>query len=105
MSFTITAATISLISGIAIAQDKPSKWIDFGKVGNGEQLQLDIYSVTHTTMPVDDRTNMEGMTGEDVKESKIPMRDAIAFTYKIGGRIRYAYTISCKGRNPIANPS
>ena len=103
--FAITATAISLIAGAAIAQNKPSKWIDFGSVGTGERIQLDINSVKQTQMPVNDRTNMEGMTDEDIKTSKIPMREVISFTYKIDGRSRYAYTISCKGRNLTVNPS
>jgi hypothetical protein len=103
--FSLVIAVLSSVSGAAIAQDKPSKWIDFGKVGTGERLQLDVNNVLLSRMPIDDRINLEGMTDEDIKNAKIPMRRVIFFNYKIGGRLRNAYTISCNGKNLTANPS
>jgi hypothetical protein len=98
-----TITTVSLISGAAIAQDKPAQWIDFGTASKGERLQLDANSILRSTMPVDDRINMEGRDGTET--DKIPMRKVIVFSYKIGGRDRRAYTISCNGKNLKANPS
>jgi hypothetical protein len=104
-SLVIAVVTISIGSTAAISQDKPSKWIDFGKVGTGERLQLDVNNVFRTRMPIDDRTNLEGMTDEDIQTAKIPMRGVISFNYKIDGRLRRAYTNSCKNKNLTANPS
>lgn len=104
-SLFIVVVKISIGSGAAIAQDKPSKWIDFGKVGTGERLQLDVNNVIRTRMPIDDRTNLEGMTDEDIKNANIPMRGVISFNYKIDGRLRRAYTTSCKNKNLTTNPS
>jgi hypothetical protein len=103
-SFVFAAATL-IFTSTAIAQERPSKWIDFGRVGTTEKLQLDVNNIRYTQMPIDDRQNLEGMTGEDIKNAKIPMRDAISFTYKIGGRTRFAYTVSCKGKNLAPNPT
>jgi hypothetical protein len=101
--FFFTIMITILLSGSAIAQDKPAQWIDFGTVSKGERLQLDANSIIRSTMPVDDRINMEGRDGTET--DKIPMRKAIAFSYKIGGRTRHAYTISCNGKNLKAKPS
>jgi hypothetical protein len=102
-TLTLATITIASISTIAIAQDKPAQWIEFGTVGEGERLQLDTNSVLRSKMPVNDRTNMEGLDGTET--TNIPMRKVVVFTYKIGGRTRHAYTISCNGRNLNADPS
>lgn len=101
--FIFTLATTISLSGTAIAQDKPAQWIDFGTASKGERLQLDANSILRSTMPVDDKINMEGRDGSET--DNIPMRKIIAFSYKIGGRNRRAYTISCNGKNLKANPS
>lgn len=103
VTFSITAAVISTIASTAVAQDKPAQWIDFGVVGKGEQLQLDTNNIIRSTMPIDDKTNMEGISGDET--TGIPMRKVIFFNYKIGGRTRHAYTVSCQGRNLKAAPS
>ncbi len=102
-ALTLTITAIAIISCAASAQEKQPRWIDFGAVGTGDKLQLDINSILRTKMPIDDKINMEGRDGSET--ASIPMRNVIAFSYKIGGRTRSAYTISCNGRNLNATPS
>jgi hypothetical protein len=107
ISFTICSIIIgAIIATFACpvnAQDRQPKWIDIGTFGNGDRLRLDIASILPGTMPVDDKINMEGRDGTET--DNIPMRNVVVFTYNIGGRKRHAYTISCNGKNLVANPS
>ena len=99
--FKVICSTAVIILSAAPNAALAEQWIDFG-AAKGEQLQLDTSSVMSIKMPVDDRINMEGGADEG---SKVPMRKVISFKYKIGGRTRSAYTISCDGKKLKSNPS
>ncbi len=99
---TIMAAIVPMFANPVVAQDRSPKWMSFGIVGN-ERLQLDLASIQSSTMPVNDKINMEGRDGTE--PDKIPMQKVVLFNYNIGGRKRHAYTTACNSKNLAVNPS
>lgn len=101
--WTMMTTIVPMFAHPVVAQDRAQKWVNFGTVANGERLQLDLASIQSSTMPVNDKINMEGRDGTET--DKIPMQKVVLFNYNLGGRKRFAYTTSCNGRNLAANPS
>jgi hypothetical protein len=100
---TILATIVAAVSSPVNAQERQPQWLDFGTIGNGDRLLLNITSIQSGKMPVNDKINMEGRDGTET--DNIPMRKVVLFTYNIGGRKRHAYTTSCSGINLAVNPS